>query len=485
MLGKAKIIKGIFWVGLKSIATHFMGFITFLILARLLSVEDFGKVAIVYLFTELATHVAGMGFAEGLIQRYEYKNRQFCSAICFVFFVSAVISLFLFSVGLFFHIYAYKGDLESIPLLLSFTALALLFSPSSKCFEAKYRKSLNIQKIAKYELFSIFVSAVVGVSLAFMGFGAWSLVFQTLALNIVRFFSYFFTEVRSFEFNIDKKFIKSLSRFGLPTIGSKIMQYSSNKAAHGLLAILYDVYLLGIYSTGNKLMVVFKEQFASLCGHIIFPVFSEQQTQPEQLVKSLFKTIQLSLIFSIIIFSALSVFSDSIIIILFGEKWADSAKIFSILAIAAIFNLQERIFTACLKSVGKTGLLFKVSIINLILSISILLLVINYGIVAIAYAQLLKVLLFCIILCKVTSNIIKINLQPLRLLYFKHLFFSLFLIYLVYLNLLDVDFVSFEKKLLLLFLSAFIYLVATVLSDFNLKSFVFDSLRKIRILGLR
>ena len=89
MLGKAKIIKGIFWVGLKSIATHFMGFITFLILARLLSVEDFGKVAIVYLFTELATHVAGMGFAEGLIQRYQYKNRQFCSAICFVFFVQS------------------------------------------------------------------------------------------------------------------------------------------------------------------------------------------------------------------------------------------------------------------------------------------------------------------------------------------------------------------------------------------------------------
>lgn len=432
----ARICKATIWVFVRNGLTQVMSFVTFMVLARLLSIDDFGKVAAVYIFTELASHISGFGFADALVQKYKYTDKQFWSACWFILMISALITSVLFFGAQVWHAFLPLEDqLESIPRLLGFASIVLLFSPLSNCFEARYRKTLNIKVITIIQISSILVASIIGISMAFGGYGVWSLIAQKIAMELIRLMLYLFKQIHSLQFSFSFSFIKNLSYFGVPLVGTKLVQELTNKGAHAALACFYDTFLLGIYSTGGKFLAIINQLFGSIGGQVLFPLFTEQQFNQSKLEDALLKTMNLALFASILLFCGLSLFADPLVYLLFGEKWQASGKIFAILSLAGISSFQVKILNSYLKATGLTVLQLKISIISLVINILLLFIFLPYGIEKIAYSQTLKSFLIVALIICLIGHITKTVLRPVLNLYFKHLYGSICLLSVIVINL--------------------------------------------------
>lgn len=432
-----KIFRATLWSIASNGLTQVMSFITFMILSRLLSVDDFGKVAAVYIFTEIASHISGFGFADALVQKYKYNDKQFWSACWFILFISALVAGILFVGAQVWHAFLpFDDKTESIPLLLGYASLILLFSPLSNCFEARYRKTLNIRVITINKSASSLLGATTGIFLALSGFGAWSLIGQKIITEFLRLTFYLLREIHTIQFELSRSFLMELAYYGVPLVGKKVIQELRLKGAHVILGVFYDTFLLGIYSTGGKFLTLINQVMASIGGQVLFPMFTEQQFNRSNLGDALLKLVNLALFISIILFSSLSFFADSLICLLFGEKWQASGKIFAILSLAGISSFQVKVFNSYLNAIGLTKSQLKVSLIGLLANILLLYLFLPYGINKIAFSQLLlSFLIFAITLHYVVASYDKV-FKPLKALYFKHFYasFALLLVLVVNLN---------------------------------------------------
>ncbi len=334
---KSQIFSGIKWNTLGQIVRQSFSLIVSIILARLLEPEEFGLVAMLIIFSELANAFIGSGLSASLIQKKKISDTE-CSTI---FFFSIVVASFLYILFFFGSSYIaafYRNN--NLEVLIKVYALGFLIRSFEIVPNALFTRQLDYKKINVIQTVSSISSGVIAILMAYLGYGPYSLVGQAIALSMVSvIMSHLLCDWQpKLIFNVSR--FKEMYSFGVRIFFVSLLDKIFNSIDNVIIGKLFGAGALGFYNRGKSTKDIPVRNFVNIATSIVFPIFSRIETTQE--LRQIFNR-YLGLISYLIcpVMLILLTTSDSVIYILFSEKWIPASsylKLFCLLGITIPLN---------------------------------------------------------------------------------------------------------------------------------------------------
>ncbi|MHC4103454.1 MAG: MOP flippase family protein, partial [Planctomycetota bacterium] len=380
---RQKAAKGILWSVIQKWGREAISFLTFIALSRMLAPESFGLVALATVFTASIKIFLDQGFSAAIVQRSELEREHLDTA----FWISILIGI-LFTVGGIAAsglVAAFFEEARLAP-VLSWLSLSFILGALSSTQIAILRRDLAFKSLAARSLTATMAGGIVGVSMAFAGFGVWSLVGQHLTIALVGVFVLWRASDWRPGFNLSMKHYKQLFTFGVSVTGNNFLKAFVRRSDDFLIGYFLGPTLLGYYTIGYRLLLVMMRVVTGIINSVAFPTFSRIQHKPERMRNAFYKVTQYTSLLAFPIFMGLAVLAPEIVPALFGEKWGPSIPVMQILALIGI--LQSVLFFngSVMRASGKPSWEFAIMLLNAICSVLGFLLAVRWGIVAVAAA---------------------------------------------------------------------------------------------------
>lgn len=370
---RSQLLHGVAWNFIEKVLMRSASFVIGIILARLLSPSDFGLVGMLAIFIAISNVFIEGGLAKALIQRQNCSDVDYSTA-----FVSNVgMSLFIYAI--LFVSAPWIADFYDEPILTPLTrvlALNFILGAFNIVQRAKLMAAVDFKSLAQINVISVILSGAVGISMAYSGYGVWSLVGQSLFSTIVLIvlFPAYSKWKPSLKFSSTS--FKSLFGFGSKLMITGIYSVILNNISTICIGRFYKSHQLGFYARGQQFSEIISSTIFDVLGNVTFPVLSGLQDDKEHLVavyrKSLYFTAML--IFPIMILMAL--ISRPLVIILLTEKWLPCVVLMQWLFLARMFTPLSAINMNILNAIGRSDLFMmldfsKAPLVLIILAITI------------------------------------------------------------------------------------------------------------------
>jgi PST family polysaccharide transporter len=326
-----------------------------------------------------------LGTSAAIIQKKELK-RDFLSSIFWL-------NIFL---GIFFTILTFLisssianiYNENRISNIIKVLSLSFFFSSTSILHQTLLEKKMEFKKIARAELVSSFIGSLVGITLAQLGFGVWSLVFQSLTIAIVNSTVLWFLMkwVPSVSFSINH--IKSVFKFSSNLTGFNIFNYLVRNSDSFLIGKFLGSEILGYYTLAYKLMLYPIQNISGVVSRVMFPLYS--QINDDNKLKDIYTKVTLGIaFFTFPIMLGLVGLGDILIISVFGEKWRLTGTILMILAPVGLLQSIDTTTGSIYLAKGRTDIMFRWGFLTGLLTALSFIIGLNWGIIGIAVSYLI------------------------------------------------------------------------------------------------
>lgn len=418
---KKKFFSGIAWTLVQNVATKVLGVVFTIVLARLLMPEDYGLIGMLSIFIAISEVFIQSGFSQALIQKSKCTEEDFSTA----FYFNVGISLFIYIV-LFFSAPLIARFYHEPQLIILTRVLSLNFVLGSLNIvqQSKISKAMNFKALAIITLICTAVSGIVGMSMAYLGFGVWALVAQTLTATLLRVFIF----PRFTKWHPNRPFnmasFKHLWNYGSKILVTGIFEVIIRNLSNILIGRYYDKEQVGYFSKARSFSDVPATMMSSVLGTVLFPLLSEIH-EDEERHKAVFKRVSFyTVLFSFPLMLLMTLLAKPIVIILFTEKWAPCIPMLQAFLLARAFLPLNVINAHMLQTKGDTKLYMNTYFITGPLSIIAIIVAIPFGVQAMAWATLVSGVLYYSIFSIVVGN--KINYSFIRHLWdWRMIFLSL------------------------------------------------------------
>ena len=224
---KEKVVKGVFWSGAQTWGARAVSFVVFALLSRLLTPQTFGVVALASLFITFIQTFQDQGFGTAIVQRAELQRSHLDTA----FWTNMIfgVTMTLVSIGA-SGLIAGLFDEPDLAEIVRWLSPVFIFAGLSGVQQAILKRELAFKKLALREILAIVAGGIVGVVLAFLGFGVWSLVAQTLTKRLVGVVVLWGVSDWRPSFRFSKKHFTELFSFGLNIIGTNVLNFLNGHA---------------------------------------------------------------------------------------------------------------------------------------------------------------------------------------------------------------------------------------------------------------
>lgn len=331
---KEKTIGALKWSAVDRFGQQIIQFFIGIILARLLSPDDYGLIGMIMIFAALSFVLVESGFGQALIRKQDATETDYSSVFYFNIFTSVLLYLLLFFYTPYIALYFNQPQLDLLGKVI-FTAI--LFNAFYLVPFARMLKEMNFKSIAKVNLISTILSGILGVIMAFTNFGVWSLVAQQVTFHFFRMILYqIIVKWRPkliFSFNVIREFWS----FTLPILGTALLNVIFNNLYVFILGKNYQKKDVGYYTQANKLSETFNFSFQQILLGGTFSMFSQIQND-EPRFRRIFREITRKA--SIVSIPAMLVFiaiAQPFISVLLSIKWLPSVPYFQLLCLASLF----------------------------------------------------------------------------------------------------------------------------------------------------
>ncbi|BAY75402.1 polysaccharide biosynthesis protein [Nostoc linckia NIES-25] len=404
---RQKAFKGVVWSAIQNWGRQAIAFIVFSVLARLLGPEAFGLVATASVFLSFIQIFLDQGFSSAIVQRKELEPEHLDTAFWTNIGIGLLMTVFCIAAA---ELVANFFSQPELTLVIRWLSLSFIFFALSSTQEAIFQRNLDFKPLAVRELVGVFTSGLVGVTMAYMGFGIWSLVSQQLVNGLVRVLLLWWASDWRPRLSFSKKHFQELFSFGINVVGINLLSFVSTRSDNLLIAYFLGPIALGYYSVAYRLLEIVTQLFIGVITPIALPIFSRLQQDLEKTRQALYRAVQLSNLIGIPIFLGLSALAPEITIAFFGEKWVSSIPVMQILNIIGVlytgFYFNGPVLMAVGKSSWKLGLDF-IKTIGYFIAFAIS---VKWGIVAVAAGYVITGYLMSILTVFFLKKIIRINL---------------------------------------------------------------------------
>lgn len=383
---KIKVINNLIWKFGERICVQFVSFIISIILARLLSPSDYGTIAILLVFITIADVFVNAGFGSALIQKKEADNLDFSS----VFYFSLIFSVLVYTV--IYLIAPSIANFYNMPVLqptLQVLALRIPVAAINSVQQAYVSRNMQFKKFFYSTLSGTAFSAVVGVAMAYNGYGIWALVGQYLSNAVVNTIVLFSVINWRPQLMFSFQRLKRLFSYGWKLLLSGLLDSGSQSLNSLLIGKFYTPADLAFFDTGKKFPMVIVTNINSSISSVLFPVLASEQDEPERVKAHTRKAIQMSSYIMWPMMLGMAACADNIVSLVLTDKWLPAVPY---LQIACITYGLWPIHTANLQAInamGRSDIFLKLEIVKKVIGIAALLISIQYGVLAIALAGII------------------------------------------------------------------------------------------------
>jgi PST family polysaccharide transporter len=384
---RRKVIAGASWTVVERIGNLILRYAITIILARLLTPEDFGLVGMVYVFTGFAVMFSELGFSAALVQKEEIEERHL-SSIFWINLVAGIIITLLF-VGLAPLIAGFYRVSALIPIVI---ALSLNFAIGSlnDVQTAIFQRELQFRVLSLVNLISISLSGVISILLALLGFGVWSLVLQNLLLTIFQVFFLWILSDWTPKRVFDSQAVRELFGFSSNLLGFRVFNYFVRNADDLLIGRFVNAQNLGYYRQAYTLMLLPTRSITSSLGSVMFPALSRIQSDIKKVKSTMLLSQRMIGFISIPLMIGLFSVAEPFVIILLGEQWRPMIPILRILCLVGAIQPVDATVGWIYQSQGRTDLMFRWGVFSGIVTLISFFIGIRWGIQGVALAYLLR-----------------------------------------------------------------------------------------------
>lgn len=408
----SSLITATIWTSIQRFGGLAIGFISNVILARLLCPEDYGIVGLIMVFIGIADVLIDGGLGNALIQKKEINQDD----ISTVFTSNLLISLFLFIIIFVFAPYiASYVEIERFSLYLRIEAIMILIRAFIIVHYSLMNRQMDFKKLAKIGLGVSFMSTTLAISMALCGCGIWSLIARNLSLDLFSLIVYFSVFKVKLSFYINKKSFSQLFSFGIFVAVANLVESLYSNILSFILGKRFSVQDLGYYNQAYALEQIPVYSMTSILNQVFFPFLSKEQDDHEKMRTDIRRSI-LGMSFLIYpLMSFLIFFAQPIIVLLYSEKWLPSVPFFQILCTLGYTNFLYHLNRSIMKAVGKSHILFYTQMIVCVIGLLLLVFAIPFGIYAVVISVALNSIIGMIIVASYAGSYINTNLfQQLR-----------------------------------------------------------------------
>lgn len=336
-----RALGGLFWMYSGKTVFVILRAVVLIVLARLLTPEDYGLVSAALLFVNFIQLFSQLGVGPALVQRSELEERHLKTAFT-VFTLSGI--FFAAAVGLsapfinnFFH------DIDGLIPVLRVAVLAFPIQGFTAVPIALMRRELRFRELAKIDVLAYGGGyGIVGIGLAFLGFGAWALVGAVIARVSIAGILLMMAQPYSKKLYFERQAFQELMRFGGGFTIARLLDYVGSQGDNAMVGRELGAEPLGIYGRAFQLITIPSDLFGVVLDEVLFPSMAKLQDDIERL--KLAYRYGLSLYSLVLLpFSAIAlILAPEIVSVLLGKQWGAVVLPFQILVAAMLFRAGNR-----------------------------------------------------------------------------------------------------------------------------------------------
>ena len=387
---KSKAVSGLFWKFAERICAQGVSFVLSVILARLLMPEDYGIVALVLVFIDIANVFVSTGLGESLVQKKDATTEDFST----VFYCNLGFTFVLYVILFFSAPYIaqfYKSDL--LTMLVRVLSLKLIITGMNSIQHAYVQKNMLFRRFFYSTIIGTVVSGVVGVFMAYRGFGVWSLVAQYLINSTMDTIVLFVTVKWRPTFEFSSKSAKELIGYGWKITAASLLTVGYNKLRTLIIGKLYSTADLAYYNKGEQLPALLVNNIDSSINSVMLPVYASMNDHIEVVHDRLRATIRLETYCLFPLIAGLAGVGEILIRVLLTEKWMACVPYMAILCVYYAYVPVSTASSAAIKAIGKSKVFLKSESYKRTIYIVILLMSVRYGVMAIALTNIVTVVI--------------------------------------------------------------------------------------------
>ena len=359
------ITNNVGWSVLSKTSTFGLKFVTVPILARILSPEEFGVVAVALTVVQFLAMIGGAGLTSSLV----IQEKEDMATVHSVFWVNlAVSTLMAVILFVFADFFASLLGAEEAAYLLRIMAFMIPIQLAGDVAYSILARRMNFSKDAIWSMISESLGALMAVGMAYLGFGVWSLVAQLFVSGTVRLVG-LYTVTRYFPrpvFSFSR--VKGLTKFSFGMMGSEMANFVTFQSPMVIIARYLGLADAGAYSAGNRFASIPNQVVLTAVMGVLFPAFSHMMHDRKRRSDALMLSTQVTTVLLAPMMFGLWAVAEPAMLVLFGQKWAYAWPVLGLLALSKAILTPCSTFIPYLKGVGRGNVLFWSAIVRAVIT---------------------------------------------------------------------------------------------------------------------
>ena len=387
---KIQAVEGIKWSGLQQWGGKIISLLVVAILAHYLEPEAFGLVAMALIYVEFVQVFIEQGFGAAIVQRSTLEQEHLNTA----FWLSLISGIFLTVISI--SISGWVANLfrqSQLEPIIKWLSISLLLGGMANIQYAILRRHLEFKKISICSLIASIAGGVVGVTMAIMQYGVWSLVAQYLVSSLVRCLTLWRVSTWRPKFQFSRKHLNDLFSFGLNIMGMSLLNFFNRHGGDLLIGYFLGPTLLGFYTIAYQLLTKVIDLLVSVGNAVAFPTYSRLQNDHKMISLAFNKSIFYMSLISFPIFVIVGMIASELVPIVYGQQWEASIPVLQVLVLIGILHSILYFHESVILAMGKSNWRLGMTLINAVTNVAFFLIAVRWGIVAIAAAYVIRGLL--------------------------------------------------------------------------------------------
>jgi capsular polysaccharide repeat unit transporter len=403
---KVKAARGLFWSSVDRFSSQGISFVFSIFLARILDISDYGIVAMIVVFMAVAQAFVDSGFSSALIRKPDLNEEDKSTA----FYFNIVVGLACY--GILFLASPLITDFYDEPLLspiIRVTGLSIIFNSLCVVQRALFTIAVDFKTQAIISLACTVISGIVGLVMAYNGYGVWALVAQSTISTFLNFVLLWLCSRWRPVTGFSRASFRYLFNFGSKLLASGLLDTLYNNAYPIVIGKFYNSAQLGLYSRAQGYASLPSSNITGILQRVTFPVLSLMQNDDERLALNYRRLLRVSAFVVFPLMVMLAAVAAPLIRVMITSKWDGCVGFLQILSLAMMWYPIHAINLNLLQVKGRSDLFLRLEIYKKILGVLILICTIPLGVTAMCWGLVIGSVFSLVMNTYYTGKLIKVG----------------------------------------------------------------------------
>ncbi len=380
------VVSNFIWRFLERCGAQGVTLIVSIVLARLLNPDIYGTVALVTVFTTIMQIFVDSGMGNALIQKKDADDLDFSSVFYFNMIMCSVLYLIMFFIAPFIASFYKIPELTAVVRVLS---LILIISGVKNVQQAYVSRHLMFKRFFFATLGGTIGAAIIGILMAYFGFGVWALVAQMLFNTIIDTLILWITVKWRPKKMFSIQRLKSLFSYGWKLLVSALLDTVYNNIRQLIIGKIYTKSDLAYYNNGKKYPEYLVSNINTAIDSVLLPTMSNEQNHPERVKSMTRRAIKTATFIIMPLMVGFAVCSKQLVSLILTDKWLPAVPFMRVFCISFAFYPIHTANLNAIKAMGRSDLFLKLEIIKKSIGVVTIIVAVKFGVMAMAYSMLI------------------------------------------------------------------------------------------------